>query len=574
MRAVWTVHDRTLARRVRAVAKCWPRWQAGAEEVPLRHDNAARAAFWLGFAAFQAIAALAPSPPGDILSSLWGPVAAVLSPLFLLSGWLLDLDVRRQGWDRGPAVLVRLRAALACLPLVGFFVVPASRWLAGRQGGWLATGSVQAPALDLRRGALTLHARAERQLARLFVLRHLYLWILAGQMPAVLAGAAWLSRAGAAGGPLAVSRIGAVVVLHGVALASLYHAALGRIERFRLEGWRALLLRAAPVATVVPLPFWPSLLVPLLWVGAPGSAAQRDGLVATAWGSLSRTVIFPPELRQEKSLRRRIGHARLWSWMKLRVSVDDSAEDRRLGSLYRWQTFLVLIDATALGSWGVGPGPHSPLTGWLEVWWILIGLAFLFQLLVLAGRLAGFLSRSLYAQPYARYLALAHSALFGGFLAGHLLRVGNMVQLGQWISQVGKFGLLGGVYFLPVAAAARRFTPLVSWSLGFLAMTGLGRFLQTHPQATWLLPPLRAAVFAAPLWHLAVAATLGCPVAHTPTGRRSPACRLLAALVAVSGWIPFGGLAIPLWIYLRQRWRRDAVNNLHPAGVYQSDLPL
>jgi hypothetical protein len=515
-----------------------------------------------------------------------GAVLGLTGLLVVINGWLMDryladhtvMERELPRWLRG------VRAVTAGVPVLGLYAVATWRRLLDQQPAWLQARRhhrrMERP-LELRYEALP--ARAGPGLARrIDGLRRragestaglMSFLVLCQSGPAIVA-MNWLAESASSPAPPRLPLLVATSGLRLVAGVSAFVYSRYQIRRRQLFGARARLLLAPAAFVLLPFPF--SLLAIPAWI--PLLSVHRE----------QRTLVHAAHARGPESarLRQRLAGARPGrgsagadaagprSAVALVMRAPDigGAEQRRR-AFYRLKTLLLFLDAAALG-WvlaryrGFGPVLLSqPFSRVLLAFLAPCGLGLLIEGAGLAASLkgGGGLADLWRRHPYGRFVAMSQSTFVAGLISGALLATGASHTLGLVLSTVAMFDLLVLFCFWLTAGLAQMpgsSTPVVmTWMVFFAAVVGAGALLRGGAaMARPVIGLLGWAMALTPLCHLALAlgmtGSLVRParLRQVVSGRLAAGTRTVPALVALTAALPLGGLAIPFWIYARQRW--------------------
>ena len=472
-------------------------------------------------------------PAGAVVA--WRPdgswAVAALAIVWLGNALLLHAWLEKR--TPSPLPCRRWVTALRCLasgiPLLGLYVFPAWRWL-----------------------------ESIGPMVWLLVLSFVALWV----------GALWLSYPEA---PVPGRKWGLLVLavtVHLLLFAGIAFCLRDFLRRPAVPHPRIFLVLPF-VFFLPPLPYLPFLGFLLLNRVRPETGPART-LIHPALQARTRAARLPLWLYLEDALRRR----------RPRDLPDDFADlaatERRVLRLYDLKTLALGLDAGILG-WAVarlaGPagGKDGPVTWVVDaITWGALGIAGLAFLVAMAHyisavlRLSGRL-RFFDRHPYPSFLLRTQLAFGLGLGLGHELANG-------W----SKPGVLGGVLYLLlillgfrlflIAGAAwtrlawRRPLDFLSLLLPIVALGAGLAYVARQPDPV-------AALARLPGWWLAASLFLGLLLSLTllPWLLRPdrleqifsrgtpPRLRARLAAFALPTLLPLGGIAVPLWIYLRQR---------------------
>lgn len=490
-----------------------------------------------------------PASPGPrpAMSGLWLAVLALAVGHGLLIDRYLALETRG---ERAFRLWVRvLRFVIASLPVIGLCAIPGWRWLARKRPRWAAGPE---PSLDLAPSSFPPAERAigDRTARETASDRSLTLWIIANVLLLFLGLPSLVAH---------IPRTALAVVLHLGVFASCMPYVLAEARRTRTARHRGALAMAALGLTLVPVPFVPlGGLVAAVFLTPRAGEEALIGPVLERRHRLSPAGGPPPVEPGEIELRHELlGHRKI-----LLLPLEAAA----LG----W-----LLTHTALRRPATAEALSSILTLAKGATLILGALGLLLMLLQLLQALARDRIRWLLpAQPaYGRALAATQLGTYAGLAIGEALPRGDGAEVGAVIAV---FGLLGLVLvflrfffvFLPMAPETEhreRFN--VPWLLLFLGLTSMGlemtrsdSFRERAQDLLWLAIIL-ALVFGPGLGHQLLPALLR-PFRSSDTLRQElpRPLRGTISFLRLTAILPLGGLAVPVWIYLRHhcrpRWTR------------------
>jgi hypothetical protein len=489
----------------------------------------------------------------------------LLLALVALNGWVLDLVLaRRSPGERTFRPGVRAaRAAIVALPIVGLAALPTWRWLLAARPHW-SQRSIALPGLDLGRGAYPpgngLARRLEswhRHAAQSFL--WLALWVVLCEVGPALLLVSWMgARRGWGTGRSSLALaccIGCHLVTATAAGVQMSH----EIHRLQVTGWRRRAFFTLPILLLLPFPA--SVLGLLSWLPISGETREENTLVYDAFdrrGKASRSLAWSTLPSSLSSMARRFGRMKDESHaFVFGRSPDLGVHEARRRSFYRLKTFLLGLDAAALG-WWLSHIAHRPVVSMqsppsaLAPFLVAMALGLLLNAVALVSRLARFQCwGELWERyPFGRYLAWTQLAFAVGLLAGSLVAAGQASWLGLLLTAVGFAGCFAVFLFAAFAGAVHMAgrSPVLSalWILLFFEIAVGAQLLQSNPEAAGaVLTKLRWALALVPLWSLGLGWALGWKL-----GSPAATTNKLRAFLTATAFLPLGGLAIPLWIYV------------------------
>jgi len=512
------------------------------------------------------------------------PIAFSPSPKFLMiggfgafvvNGWLLDryLEGRTPG-DLRLRPPLRLLRAIACgIPLVGLWLGLASwRSLLARRPGWAFRAKpmprLQLTAPPLVPGARPVRVRTRRELRWLGVWLP-WFWLIGGNFLLLLVTAHGLAVAPLDSGVRSPLRIVSIVVVHGIGLLFFGHYQWRQVKRRASTGWRRTARILLPWTWLLPAPvvLVGFTLAGLLEFEGPRATTLVDmAHLATAELALLAPATETPGFRTwGLEARRSLG-----DWLRMRTRrhrAKPTREERWWTSARRLKTLLSACDGIALGwltSRALDLLPYGHPGAKI--------LFLLFGTLLAPFAIAGFVRTILERLP-RRFAArqtvrgvgyqtvLVAVTLLAGAALGALLEVGEPRLAGGFLALGAIFYLVGCLLtFNPLVAPSASNRDMGLWAVFFLALltTGLVMLLD-ESSARAVARFSRALVVLLPIYHGAFAAAFLGRLLHPFSwgelrGGRYPkpvlrTLRWLAATVS----LPFGGLATPWWISVRQR---------------------
>lgn len=509
------------------------------------------------------------APPGLLVAAVLLGVCCVNTQVLYGA---LDGSMRTPGRYRP---WIRLLLGLASgLPLFGLYTVPAWRWLQEAGPAWALHHRPRDAELSL--SPLAAASSSAGRTAERTNSAGILVWLFFGSIAALFLASLWIAQR-LSGHPAGHRGLLALSVgLHLLGFTLLVFHLGQRAVRSVASSGRYAVLFALSFTYLIPSPYVPLLgIVPLL-VLDPVTARSHTLI----WQALVRRETaggLPLWLDLEEALRRGWDklswRERLWAPPKsvdrMRAAPYDRTQALVL-KLYDLKTFALAFDAAAL-AYGAGwlaaqrprwaPALLTTHTSCLFLAAVLcaaaLALALLHTTWVLL-RLPGPLRR-LDRRPYAPYLAKTQLALLAGLYLGLELQRGNAREVGllAMYSCALLAALKGFTLALrPIAASPRTLqdeAPTLAFLFILMPVAGLGGAWGFLPAllVTWVLAtPLTGLLLGSRFlpWLLR-------PFAWSDPFRRdlSRRVRLDLAALTLAALAPFGGLAIPLCIWIRHR---------------------
>ncbi len=529
------------------------------------------------------------SEPGGDSSLTWSPpassAAAALAMVWLGNTWALGTSLSLQTpRELGIRTAVRgLRTLLVGLPLFGLWILPLWRRLTERRTRWLLRardhpepGSLAAPGGSARRRSSPFRrlTRAVQWTGRTWGFVGIYLVNFAVVVMAISA----LAERVAVDDRWLVSAAVLCGVLHAGAGAGMAYFSLGYIRDEKIADWRAAAMASMPVFWLIPWPGLP-LLGMMLLVLIP---MPRKPLSAEAFAAVGGVGRFP----RWSSFLKGTDAQRGGSWWRSLLAAGDSGpareSERELRSLvaYRTKAVTLFFEAAAL-AWGIQW--LETRAGWLSAETVLMLAASLSLCLGTVGLLAmavRFVRRLM--KPENKLPFIDHD-LHVDFAAGTQLAfcAGLLFGLGLYQREPALVfgtailvGLAGAVIhigpvllaiFLPVPEESpQQGRARTLWTLAFvsIAMTAVAVPKGAESPSAATFAPFVSLLWIGPLFGTIIGAGslewLLHPFRPKLAFSRQTPPRLRRPLAAIA-WpaiLPLGGLAIPIWIYLREQlWR-------------------
>lgn len=520
-----------------------------------------------------------PSPVG-VDTSDWIfealPLLAVAFTNAILVGGYLAVSTPE---ERAVRPSVRwLRTACASVPLFGLWTIPAWWWLVAAGEPWVWRPEASTP---LGR-AMGHEDRGAWSIGFSVLTVRLGQW---GGHNVVLVGLFLLNAAvvevfGFTSGVQALRTVSIVspIMLHGIFfLSMLAGLALWSRER-RFSGWRRVAFPALSVCWLLPVPALP--LAGILGMIALDSELSQETLGRHAYEESRGVRRFARWLHLEDRLRRNWGRlrrlGRVWRIPEsARLEAEPSRRERKLLWLMQGKGLALFLEAAWLGGtlWALA-GTDSP--AWVDAF--TSGLRILEIALLLGGvgalvALATVVAReSLHpgreasvfgTRLFCSYLLGVQVALLCGLQLGVGVARSDVVQAGGALVVVGvggtvllTGGLLTGLSKRSWETGAERVAKLILY-VG-VGLSGVNLALD-RPGALRFVPFLEAYELVAPLFGAALGAGAlrwlreeegSGDFEGTRSHRRRRFENILLAATAIS---PFGGLAIPWWIWRERR---------------------
>jgi hypothetical protein len=498
----------------------------------------------------------------DDLFSFRVPDWIALSLLLILpfNAWFLDrflssktpVDAYLPCWLRG------LRLLASSPPLFNLHTISLWKKFLGERALAEGLGSSRTAHLNLSRSRWRLSSGL--QLRSLYRSGFLFAWIAVSLLP-VTVWAVWLAGATRLGAWHHPSVLGACAFLHVISCISMALHFQLEIEKSFMSGWRRTLLRTAPFLWLFAIPgvvlgFAVYLSVKpsdnsLSWkIHAGRTGVNRDPL----WQGL-----------QDRLHQQWQGQPWFTQWrrpMGLSRSEGSSREDAELVSLYRLKTFLLALESlslTALILRNVPTVVRSAL--WVAA--VLTGTGLALQTLGLLARLfrVSRLREDLSSDLVRRYLMLTQAAVLAGTYGGTVLSQISIELFGLLLClSAALCGVMTVLFLLPRVTSGKG-PDAALWGVLYLALAALGVVigLQGEGWRSSLLSFLRVSAVLSPLWSLGLFLAFSGWLLRPFTWRhvldRRIPCRfrVVLAFVTLTAALPLGGLAIPFWIYARQR---------------------
>ena len=495
--------------------------------------------------------------------------------VFAANGFLLHIYLSRRTVDEKdwPLGLLILRALAGGLPLLGLFLVPFWRRQERRSGPMDARWAFEGDLKGLKR-SLSGSARWTDPAES----RWLIPWMFISGVVVLLVAACWLAKQAALDSRAYRSLIAVSITLHMTVFAAMLAHVRKEASRQRLSRRSSRVLKALPVLWLLPVPYL-SLPAVLLHFRINRESAGWESVIFRVWGQAKQAGRLPFWLRFEDRLQLAwpaISLRQRW-WSPPRAvdrGIKAGREERQILRLYDLTSYGLGFDAAALAWTLVWLAKHLP--GWsgglARAHWTVLTASLI---LLAAGLCAGaahlllVLLRSpgrlrvLDRHPYALYLVKTQLCLLWGWLMGLVLGTSSpedaarlLIATGMLLVVLRAISLVLRPALPPVRSHQQRADALPGVVLLFVLVTlgafGLGIDLLGPTLGIWvLLYPVRALLLGRYLvpwllrpfeWKDVFASDL--------SGR----LRALLAILAVPAVVPCGGLALPVWIFVRHRW--------------------
>jgi hypothetical protein len=511
------------------------------------------------------------------------------------------LSRKTPGEYRFKSRLLLLRFLLGGIPLLGFYVVPLWRQIVVSPPSWALGWLSQPPlshSLDLRRSPRWKGDRLQRSWLGFKTLAALY---MVSSMTFIVFHSQWCSTLYLeAGGKQILAAQSLVLHLSAFATMALYLREMS--ARSGISPLRSRALLSLSILWLLPIPYLS--IAGIILVQFVSREYERDGTLTEDALSRQRMIGNLLEWRNlEGDLRCNRNHLPWWQrWRKVLRSTKGAVAMEKAGShlitLCDLKAFFLLLDVAVL-SWLLSVSTQSsPLRAFLVQAlqgmvllgsWLLALTSFSLAAVRLARRLLGSLPgpSSFNGPSYARNLAILSISLFAGIIQGQFWIRLELPQ--ATLPASGLISLCLSFYLLTLpghllskAWALKR--PLSDHLLRLaflitLLLTGAG----VHTAA--LIGDPRVVVL---LWTVPFALCSALPGAallpwllrpfkahHVFSSNFPVSLRTALAFLIVTAVAPFGGLAVPAWIWARRRlWpgyerelERGATADVSPQGL-------
>ena len=493
---------------------------------------------------------------------------ALLALLMFLNGWLIDhaLAERTPFENHLPFWVRYLRRAAATLPILGLYVIPCWRWVIQRRPAW-SLRSAATRRLDLSSPPAKLGRMPSPFRARIDSLRRnqnrslsaLLLWLIAGQTAPWIALLSWMTTADSLSPGRRTALDGLSVLFRVLACAVAVQYGILRGRQIRAKRMRLFVLRFAPCLFLLPSPFFIAGLLP--WIAAIGE--EEETLISRSWRNKSQASLQVIGAR---------GSSPFSAFSTAGENSD--AMDARF-AFHRLKILLLFLDAGAL-AW-VLTRSGRPLFSFssfplrqIAPYLLLATLGLMAEGIMLVKRLLGWIRREHLSYAfYGRAITFTQLTLAGGLLFGSLLAWNEVATAGHLLIVIGLSAvILSALIFSPLnfllIRPGRQIYVTLSWVFLFFEIVLVGCVMYGRLRfAPWFVDLFKVALGLSPLWSLALFFGLGGWLLHPFRlrhlfDRRLPgSARAVLATVALTAALPFGGLAIPFWIYAQNRlWPR------------------
>ena len=596
-------------RRLRRIYRRWRRAPSHPlrinwwEEPPLR--VAGRLGVWVGGVAGVALIPFSaailplgadsklPTPEVTLLPFRPG-ILALLLLYGCFHGWLIDrhLSLRTPDERRVRAWARAVRCVAGGIPLLGHYAIPGWRWILEHRQEWvlgekarssrlLALSSAGAIEAGLGwRSSSWLRTFADRAIRTLTGQIGLGFLLLSDAVVVLFALFGETTASPGSGQRMAVAGLG--LAFHILAALAVGVGFYDEARRSELSRFQVGIHVVPAVLWLIPIPYLAlsGLLIFLIrWLIADRTS-QEMTLVHGAFAEQGSRL--PSGQALEEVVRRGWRVASFSERLRqpggtFPPAVEQSYAQDRLFWLYRTKSIALAFDALFVGWLAARLGSRRP--GWrpsFEKWSeVVIDVSFGLCLLGAAIMVAYFAALAfrtlgpfgqLDEHPYAQYLAGGHLGFLAGLSIGPHLFYREAAAVAETLQAIGVLGCLG--FF--AAFLLRIFVPGGERTRGpFQGMLGLLGFLtiglagQSMEQESWFADGLMS-------WSIAFAWTFWCwhlliGVAflrwvlrpfewhHLSCPKIPVSVRRWLGFLAVTVVLPFGGLAIPAWIYLRHR---------------------
>gem|GEM_PF-6468946 len=469
---------------------------------------------------------------------------------------------------------------LGCgLPLESLIIVPAWRWLETHQPRW---------ALSPKRKNEKLSLLGPANRLRLFLVRAMnpeispttYITLFVGSWGTLFLLSFWLARQAERDSLEYRVTIAASVTLHLVAFAVAIASLSGPDIRRNTTRLKYFSLMACSFTLLAPVPYLP--IVGILAVLALSPPMRSETLVWSAYAQNTEPERLPLWWKLESSLRKEWRRfpllKRIWNpphSITRQSRISDS--EAKIIKLYNFKALFLALDAACL-AWGLfwlGESQRS----WIPVlqalyfglFWgslLLASAAFLTVVshrFLMQLRISGPL-RLFDRQPYPTYILRTQLSLMAGIFFGAAYHQGDPLEIGKLLALF--CGLLivvqaMGIMLKPRETKARwestgprGFLPIYGTLLALAVLGALGVSIKPF-LVLWLISyPMRVLLMGRWLlpWLLR-------PFSWKSIFNSAFPYRLRTRLVvlALAATLPFGGLAIPLCLYIRDRWWAEAL---------------
>jgi hypothetical protein len=395
-------------------------------------------------------------------------------------------------------------------------------------------------------------------------------WLATSFLP-VMVWALWLVKAPSLGSYRWPAILGACFLLHLMVFVCLRRHTRPELKSSACRGWRRAFLLASPFLSLLSTPGV------FLAFSAFLLRSARNTLSGEAHDSRGSAARIPSWKRLQGEARRQ-WQGKPWSqqWRRpfgLEVPDLDRKEEEQVLRLYRLKTLSLVLESGALLAAVMALAIHFPdlqprLNAIVRYAMLIAAGAAALGLLVQAVGLSARalriqdLADGLSRHPYGRYLLLTQAAFLAGFEGEFMLAQRQVKELGILLTAVGILcvTLLSLIVILaPFLKQGPR--KLWIWDALFFALSLLGACVAAlgERRASLFLTILRISAVLSPLRSLGLFHLLGGwllrPFSWSQVLDRTMPARLRGTIVllTLTAALPLGGLAIPFWIYARQR---------------------
>ncbi len=524
-------------------------------------------------------------------------ILAALALLWLVNAWLIDRHLaQRTAREASVRPWLRvLRFCIAGIPLLGHYAIPGWRWILNREPepAW-AFRPAATPRLPPSIRARFSGVATERVGSAAQRRRHLddagrrltgdlsIGLLLLGN--AVALGVAVFSATAEHPEPgqrLVVATLGGILHLLAFAAAAIFFfVEARRAETSRFGLW---LYTSPALLWLLPIPYLALGGILVIWVQwlLADRSPQEGTLVHNAY--TGREALYLPQGRTlEETVRRQWkGASRRERLRQPGATLPPPAEPTyaqdRLFWLYRIKSIVLAFDAMAVGWTALWiadrqPGWRAPAEQALDLIINASGVLCLLALLVMAVYFVALALRSagplaiLDRHPYAQYAAITQFSWLAGLEVGRDLFEQEAEALARTLQAVGILGCLATFVafvlriLLPGGERIRQPFHGLLGLVGFLAVGMAGQSgASDEAYAQGLMSWVTALALTVPLWHVLIGRFFldwllrPHEASDLRRGKLANGVRRTLQFLTATLVLPLGGLAIPLWIYVRHR---------------------